>query len=274
MSMVALHRDSLSEFAGLPLALLAAARARSVIQIGLGGGGFTGALAEWCGENEARHIAIDPAPGRNQLAFFLERGGRLHTGNSLDVLPELPAVDAYILDGDHNHYTVFHELRLIAARRPLDGPFPLVLVHAVGWPCGRRDFYRQPDLLPARSRQRYSFHLGARPGTRLAVAGGLRGDGAYAIALTEGGPGNGVRTAVEDFLHDFPHLFYAEIPCFYGLGVIADPLQALRLKPLLAAYAGNTLLARVEEDRLDLYLQVLRLQDELAALTMDLRKAL
>lgn len=272
--MVELHRDSLSEFVGLPFALLEAARAGSILQVGLGGGDFTEQLADWCGEREIRHMAIDPAPSRKQLAFFLERSSVIYTGHSLDLLPELPVADAYIIDGDHNHYTIFHELRLIAAKRPQDGPFPLVLLHAVGWPYARRDFYRQPDLLPARSRQRYSFHLGARPGTRLAINGGLRGDGAYAIALTEGGPGNGVLTAIEDFLRDFPHLFYAEIPCFHGLGIIADPLQALRLKPILAPYAGNPLLARVEEDRLNLYLQVLRLQDELAALSMDMQKAL
>ncbi|HVJ41079.1 MAG TPA: hypothetical protein VM639_06265 [Dongiaceae bacterium] len=272
--MVELHRNSLSEFAGLPFALLEAAKARSVLQIGLGSGDFTEQLADWAGDREIRHMVIDAAPSRRQLAFFLERTSLIYTGNSLDLLPELPPVDAYIIDGDHNHYTVFHELQLIAARRPRDGTFPLVLVHAVGWPCGRRDFYRQPDRLPGRSRQRYSFHLGTRPGTRLAVNGGLRGDGAYAIALTEGGPGNGILTAIEDFLHDFPHLFYAEIPCFHGLGIIADPLQALRLKPLLAPYAGNPLLARLEEDRLNLYLEVLRLQDELAAMSMDMQKAL
>jgi hypothetical protein len=272
--MVDLHRGSLSEFAGLPMALAAAAQAESIMQIGLGGDDFAQELADWCGESGISHAAIDPAPSRKQQMLFLERASRLYTGNSLDVLPQLAGADAYIIDGDRNHYTVFHELRLIAARRPEAGLFPLVMIHGVGWPSGRRDFYRQPDLLPARSRQRYSFHLGARPGTRLAIAGGLRGDGAFAVALTEGGPGNGVLTAVEDFLQDYPHLFYAEIPCFYGLGVIADPLQALRLKPLLAAYAGNPLLARVEGDRLDLYLQVLRLQDELATLSMDMQKAL
>lgn len=272
--MVELHRNSLSEFVGVPLALLEAVRARSIFQVGLGSWDFTEQLIDWCGEREIRHMAIDPAPSRKQLAFFFERSSLIYTGHSLDLLPELPPAEAYILDGDHNHYTVFHELRLIAAKRPGDGSFPLVLIHGVGWPYARRDFYRRPDQLPSRSRQRYSFHLGARPGTRLAINGGVRGDGAYAIALTEGGPGNGVLTAIEDFLHDFPHLFYAEIPCFHGLGIIADPLQALRLKSILAPYAGNPLLARVEADRLDLYLQVLRLQDELAALSMDMQKVL
>ncbi|HWT97478.1 MAG TPA: hypothetical protein VN229_07670, partial [Terriglobales bacterium] len=148
--MVDLHRASLSEFAGLPMALAAAAQAESIVQIGLGGDDFAQELADWCGDSGISHAAIDPAPSRRQQMLFLERASRLYTGNSLDVLPELAGADAYIIDGDRNHYTVFHELRLIAARRSEAGLFPLVMIHGVGWPSGRRDFYRQPDLLPAR----------------------------------------------------------------------------------------------------------------------------
>jgi hypothetical protein len=217
---------------------------------------------------------IDPAPSSQSVAFFAHSESELYAGNSLQVLPALPGADAYIVDGDHNHYTVFHELRMIAAKRPAEGLFPLILLHDVGWPCGRRDFYQAPDALPSGSRHRYSFHLGARVDSRLAINGGLRGDGDYAIAMTEGGPGNGVLTAIEDFLSEFPHLFYAEIPCFFGLGIIADPIQARRLKPLLSSHADNPLLARLERSRLDLYLQVLRLQDELDAVSMGAQRAL
>jgi len=272
--MVEFHRDSLAEFAGLPLALLEAINAGSVVQIGLDSGTFTEQLAGWASDRGARHIVIDPAPGNQTVGYFAESDSELYAGSSLQVLPALAGAEAYIIDGDHNHYTVFHELRLIAAKRPANGPFPLILLHDVGWPCGRRDFYHAPDLLPAGSRHRYSFHLGARVDSRLAITGGLRGDGDYAIALTEGGPGNGVLTAIEDFLSEFPHLYYAEVPCFFGLGIIADPLLAARLKPLLAAYAGNPLLERLERSRLDLYLQVLRLQDELNALSMTSQRAL
>jgi hypothetical protein len=268
------HCDSLAEFAGLPLALLEAVNAASIIQIGLDSGKFTGQLADWAKERGADHIVIDPAPGNEAVRYFAKSDSELYAGTSLQVLPALPGADAYIIDGDHNHYTVFHELRLIAAKRPSNGPFPLILLHDVGWPCGRRDFYHAPDQLPAGSRHRYSFHLGARVDSRLAITGGLRGDGDYAIALTEGGPGNGVLTAIEDFLSEFPHLYYAEVPGFFGLGVIADPLLATRLKPPLTGYAGNPLLERLERSRLDLYLQVLRLQDELNALSMTSQRAL
>lgn len=272
--MVEFPGDSLSEFADLPFALLEAASASSIVQIGLGSGKFTEQLASWSADRQARHLVIDPAPSSQSVAFFAHSESELYAGNSLQVLPALPGADAYIVDGDHNHYTVFHELRMIAAKRPAEGLFPLILLHDVGWPCGRRDFYRAPDTLPSGSRHRYSFHLGARVDSRLAINGGLRGDGEYAIAMTEGGPGNGVLTAIEDFLSEFPHLFYAEIPCFFGLGIIADPIQARRLKPLLSSHADNPLLARLERSRLDLYLRVLRLQDELDAVSMGAQRAL
>jgi len=160
--MVEFHGESLSEFADLTKSLLDAVCAGSVVQIGLNSGKFTEQLAGWAHDRSASHAVIDPAPNSQTVAFFARSDSELYAGNSLQILPALPGADAYIIDGDHNHYTVFHELRAIAAKRPADSLFPLVLLHDVGWPCGRRDFYQAPDALPSGSRHRYSFHLGAR----------------------------------------------------------------------------------------------------------------
>lgn len=65
------------------------------------------------------------------------------------VLPTLPAMDVALVDGDHNWHTVFHELRMLAetARASL-APLPVLILHDVGWPYGRRDLYYAPERIP------------------------------------------------------------------------------------------------------------------------------
>jgi hypothetical protein len=179
------------------------------------------------------------------------------------MLARLPAADAYVLDGDHNYYTVLGELAAIAEQRPDDQPFPLVILHDVAWPCGRRDFYYDPGQLPPEAVHPHSYELGVKLGHRAAQPGGFRGEGRFAVALQEGGPRNGVLTAVEDFCRDRPGLFYTEIPCIFGLGILVDARLAPKLAPVLSAFTDNPLLAKLERNRLELYLHVLHLQDEL-----------
>jgi hypothetical protein len=98
-----------------------------------------------------------------------------------------------------------------------------------------------------------------------AVHGGFRGEGAFAWALTEGGPRNGVRTAVEDFVAHRPALRFHLVSPIFGLGVVTDRRApwASRVVELLAPWVHNALLTRMERNRLDLYLHVIRLQDEM-----------
>jgi hypothetical protein len=137
-------------------------------------------------------------------------------------------------------------------------------LHDVGWPSGRRDYYYAPATLPASALHAYRTGGSVMPGLTQLVAGGFRVD--YAVAEREGGANNGVLTAVEDFRTAHPELVYAEIPCIFGLGILADAHAAARLAAPLAAFVDNPLLARLEHNRLALYLRVLQLQDEVAAL--------
>ena len=75
---------------------------------------------------------------------------------SLDELPRLEKMDAVIIDGDHNWYSVYNELKLLARQVEKGGPFPLSFVHDVGWPYGRRDrtTTRRPFLRRRGSRTR------------------------------------------------------------------------------------------------------------------------
>ena len=164
-----------------------------------------------------------------------------HRARSLDALPDYRArLDAVLIDGDHNWYTVFHELSLLdgwRARR--ERAFPLVLLHDVGWPYARRDLYyepRDPEALPATARAR-----GVAPGF-----GGLRGRGGAnptsAHARREGGPQNGVLTAVEDFCADRNGLRLLLVDGFHGLGVLV-PETTLERRPEL-----RDLLTRLESE--------------------------
>src|SRR5262249_38662978 len=133
--------------------------------------------------------------------------------------------DAYLIDGDHNYATVSGELRAIDTAVSEFGRsyFPLVILHDVGWPAGRRGQYYAPGRIPAAPPPPHSWDIGVEIDKPDGIPGrGFRGDGGFAWALTEGGPGNGVRTAVEDFVADQPELRFFTVAPVFGLGVVID----------------------------------------------------
>jgi hypothetical protein len=70
-------------------------------------------------------------------------------------------------------------------------------------------------------------------------------------AAREGGPCNGVLTAVEDFIGRRDDLRLAVIPAFFGLGVVwrLDAPYAEALAELLEPWDRNPLLERLERNR-------------------------
>ena len=73
-------------------------------------------------------------------------------------------MDAALIDGDHNWYTVYNELQLLAeVAREAGAPLPVLIMHDVGWPYGRRDLYYAPEQIPEEFRQPYA-QRGMRPG--------------------------------------------------------------------------------------------------------------
>jgi hypothetical protein len=265
--MVALNLHSMSEFSPLIGQLLDAVSARSTIEIGVEHGPMSAYLAKRAVGNGGQHHGIDPSPAQAANSYFDGVSAILHQGTSLEVLPTLPLADAYFIDGDHNYYTVKHELELICrahGERPSTQtarPFPLLLLHDTGWPCGRRDFYYNPATIPADSLHPHSFDKGVHPRLKTVVDGGLRGEGAFAVALHQGGPKNGVLTAIEDVLAAQPDLCLAQIPCIYGFGIVTSRTVAQTIAPLLPTPETLDLLARMERNRLDLYIRVIELQD-------------
>ncbi|BDG01709.1 class I SAM-dependent methyltransferase [Anaeromyxobacter oryzae] len=248
---------------------LAAARARSVVEIGAEAGLFTSGLAAYAERAGGALTCIDPAPTEAlRAAVAAHPSAVLIEARSPAALRSVPAADAYVIDGDHNYATVRGELEAIDARTLRAGRPTLVLLHDVGWPCGRRDFYYAPAALPPGAVHPHAFDRGVVPGDAGTVAGGFRGEGAFAVALREGGPRNGVRTAIDDFLAGRDDLAFAAVPSVFGVGVLwprAAPWAA-ELEVRLAPWRDHPVLARLEENRVALYVRVLALQDHAAAL--------
>ena len=236
-----------------------------IVEIGVEAGKTTGRLLDLCAESGGTVHAIDPAPRFDVEAWTKRYAPSLvvHRASSLEVLPRLDRFDVVLIDGDHNWYTVFNELTAIDTRcTQLAQPFPVVFLHDVGWPYGRRDLYYDPDAIPAEFRQPHAKR-GLLPGhPEPVLTGGV--NATLNNALSENTPFNGVLTAVEDFLSKTTaRLTFCTIPGFHGLGILrptglgdadrqlAAQLQALEVPDHLKRY-----IARLEHARLELKTQL------------------
>ncbi|WP_076865591.1 class I SAM-dependent methyltransferase [Bradyrhizobium mercantei] len=271
--MTGLLIHSVSEFSDLILEGLRLADARDIVEIGAEYGGMSALLAEHCNGRGGQLTSVDPAPKREFLDWVSANPNVRHVAKtSLDAFGELDAADAWIVDGDHNWYTVYHELRQINAISRRAGKPVLVFLHDVGWPCGRRDMYYAPEQIPAAYRHPHSYHAGATLDRPVLVEGrGFRGAGLAAFANTSGGARNGVMTAIDDFLAEElaqgREFGFAEIPAVFGLGVLfdMDAAWSAQLAELVLPYHQNKLLRTLETNRLRNYLRVIEMQDEFAA---------
>jgi hypothetical protein len=153
-----------------------------------------------------------------------------------------------VIDGDHNYHTVSEELRLIAERAG-SAKLPLLLFHDVAWPHARRDDYFDPELIPDdRRHPTVGAGAGIFPGDS-----GQRADGVPypKSAAHEGGPRNGVLTAVEDFVADREDLRLVVVPAFFGLGVVWERSAegASELARILDPWDRNPIVERLEANR-------------------------
>jgi len=186
--------------------VLAAGQSRRVVEIGAERGDTTTLILDLLGPDAELHI-IDPVPAFDPSEHEKAFAGRYHFHRQIshDVLPGLPPMDAALVDGDHNWFTVYHELKMLSeVSRSAGQPLPLIFVHDVGWPYGRRDLYYNPEQVPEEFRQPWA-RGGMRPGlATLQKQGGV--NPTMCNAKVEGGPRNGVMTAVDDFIaeHDRP----------------------------------------------------------------------
>lgn len=260
---------SMGELASLIVPLLQVADARRIVEIGAEHGGMSAYLAAFAGDQGGNLIAIDPEPSEAFESWVKGQPQVTHLKKpSLAVLQQQTDIDAWFVDGDHNWYTVLNELRAIRAACRRDGKPMLAFLHDVSWPCARRDAYYAPLRIPADYRKEYSYEGGVHLDSgRLLRNRGFRGGGQFAWAREEGGPRNGVLTAIEDFVvEELDHersLGWACVPAVFGLGVLfdLDAPWASNMSSLLAPWHNNAVLMALEENRLRNYLAVLDLQD-------------
>jgi hypothetical protein len=271
MAELLLH--SLAELREVIFPVAEIVRPHHIVEIGAESGRFSEELVQWCAGRGARLTTLDPSPEARVREIAAASPGVHHLIEqpSLAALPTLPAAQLYIIDGDHNYYTVSRELEHIDAAGARAGVPPVFVLHDVGWPWARRDLYYQPANIPLEHRHPHTYELGFDIDRAEPVAGGFRSNGAYAAATREGGERNGVLTAVEDFIAAHPGYRLFRVPAVFGLGVLfsGSHPQAAPLAELLRFYDGNPLIERLEQNRLRNYLRVLALQDEMAALRSE-----
>lgn len=259
--------------------LLEILQPKTIVEIGAETGKNTRNILEYCRQNDAVLHAIDPLPGFDVAAWQEQYGRHLifHRSLSLDVLPLMRHMDAVLIDGDHNWYTVSSELKLIEKYTEKEKrPFPLVLIHDVGWPYGRRDLYYNPDNIPPAFLKPYQ-KKGIKPDSpELAPSGGLNAH--LNNAIYENDLQNGVLTAVEDFLNETAlQLEFVTLPPYYGLGILF--LSELRQNPaysqfidlLTTAHPLLKILEHTEKTRLLLAVKKAELKIKTQELKDDLK---
>jgi cephalosporin hydroxylase len=214
--------------------IIRAADAKRVVEIGAWRGDTTVLLLDLLGP-DAQIDVIDPEPEFDPAEHEKRFRGtyRFHRDTSHNVLPQLGPVDVALIDGDHNWYTVHGELEALRQTAREAGAFPpVILLHDVGWPYGRRDLYYDPGRIPGESRQPYG-RAGLLPGQEgLVESAGI--NAGLDNAAVEGGPRNGVMTALDDFLaeHDRP-VRRVTLPIDFGLAIVVDQ-ERLAAQPALA----------------------------------------
>ncbi|MEQ8841487.1 MAG: CmcI family methyltransferase [Acidimicrobiales bacterium] len=197
--------------------------ARRIVEIGALRGETTAKMLEDLGPDAEIHV-IDPLPQFDPTEHEARFPGQyiFHRDLSLNVLPEARAFDLALIDGDHNWYTVYNECSLLREASRREGRhLPLMVLHDVAWPYGRRDLYYDPSNVPEDQQQPWDTR-GMAPGRpQLLKRGGMNVN--LANAITEGGPRNGVRTGLDDFIaeHDTP-IRQVILPIYYGLAIVAE----------------------------------------------------
>ncbi|QFT88421.1 hypothetical protein FIU87_07180 [Bacillus sp. THAF10] len=209
----------------------------SIVEIGVAGGLNTKNLINYCSQKGCNYIGIDPAPLidiselQHQHSFMT-----FYKDISLNALSQIDEFDVILIDGDHNWYTVFNELKIIETKTLKKNQFPLIFLHDISWPYGRRDMYYNPELIPQEFRKPYA-KLGIKEGKSKLIKSNNSRDVKNSHlnnALFEGGKQNGVMTAIEDFLKSTKMpVGFESTELFHGLGVLFPTNNEYKLQKVI-----------------------------------------
>lgn len=200
--------------------IMRAAAPRRVMEIGADDGYNTRRLLAFCRETGAKADIVDPAPShRLQDAIDAYPAECVyHKLPSLEAIPNAAPPDVVLLDGDHNWRTVYEEFRTLYERAQRENALPpIIMFHDAAWPYARRDMYYSPDRIEQEYRHDYAYK-GIVPKVSELTEGGLNAH--FANATHEGGARNGVLTAAENFIAEWPQkIHFRLLPFFNGMGV-------------------------------------------------------
>jgi len=103
---------------------------------------------------DSRVTVIDPCFDCDlEKKFENDKKTSVLKGTSLEKLPNLnDNFDAILIDGDHNYYTVFNELRYVE-ELDLLAEGGIILLHDICDPYGRKDFFYNSDSIPSEGKQ-------------------------------------------------------------------------------------------------------------------------
>lgn len=189
---------------------------KNIVEIGSKGGDNTCKMIKYCSKRNGFLHCIDPSPEYDykELENKYLNLFKQHVELSLHVLGNLKNIDAVLVDGDHNWYTVFNELKLIDSY----DNFPIVIFHDISWPYARRDLYYNPDVIPEKYKHSYSKKGIIQNKSELDEYGI---NSHLNNAINESSEKNGVLTAIEDFLSSTKReLIFYNFDILNGFGIL------------------------------------------------------
>ena len=142
----------------------------------------------------------------------------LYEETSLEFLQRGLDIELYLIDGDHNYYTVYNELLNIEKNRNKKQK-TFILLHDVSWFCGRRDQYYNEELIPEKHESYNHNSLCLENDHNVKYGFSLSKN--FSVAKITGGKKNGVLTAIEDFVEKSKLEWkFNYIPSLWGLGFL------------------------------------------------------
>ena len=164
-----------------------------VVEIGAEHGHVTNKLKDM---NFEKLITIDPSCNFDSTPNFT-----FIKDISLNYLKTLTnnSVDVFLVDGDHNWYTVYNELNIIKDKLKPDG---IIFCHDTKYPWARRDMYYNKQNIPKEFLHEICKLFG------------------FDCSNKENGEKNGVLTAIEDFIKENTTFKVDYIDYEFGLAII------------------------------------------------------